>query len=75
MLGKLSNKKSEGMFTIVKSKNVYVTGSGDGGLYNWKGNISGEKIKMHAKKVQSLVEFEGYVYSGGDDGIVYQWRT
>lgn len=73
-LGKIKGK-SEGMFSCVASKHVYVTGSGDGGIYNWTGNISCDKIKAHAGKVQTLVHFKDCVYSGGDDGKILAWRT
>lgn len=63
------------MFCCVSSKKTYVSGSGDGGIYNWSGNISGDKIKAHTGKVQALVFFKDSVYSGGDDGKVLVWRT
>jgi WD40 repeat protein len=67
--------KVESMFSCVSSKKMYITGSGDGGIYNWMGNISQKKIKGHAGKVHTLIFFNDYVYSGGDDGRINAWRT
>ena len=63
------------MCCCVSSKRIYVSGSADGGIYNWHGNISGDKIKAHTGKVQSLVFFKDYIYSGGDDGKILAWKT
>lgn len=73
-LGK-THGKTESMFSCVSSKAMYVTGSGDGGLYNWNGNVSLPKIKAHDKKVHTLVFDKDYVYSGADDGKILAWRT
>ena len=62
------------MFCCVSSKSIYVTGDGSGGLYNWIGDTSSEKIKAHSGKVQSLVVHGDYLYSGGDDGKILAWR-
>lgn len=67
--------KSESMFSCVSTSKVYITGSGDGGLYNWLGNQSSKKIKAHSGKVHTLVYFKDHVYSGGDDGNIFRWRT
>lgn len=63
------------MFSCVSSKSIYITGSGDGGLYNWLGQKSGNKIKAHEGKVHTLVFNKDYIYSGGDDGKINAWRT
>lgn len=73
-LGRIDGK-TEGMFSCISSKRVYITGSGDGGIYNWAGNRSGKKNKAHKGKVHSLVYFKDYIYSGGDDGKILAWRT
>ena len=62
------------MYSCVYAKNIFITGSGDGGIYNWVGNISQKKIKAHSNKVQSLVTYGEYVYSGGDDGKILSWK-
>ena len=72
-LGKIKGK-SESMFSVVNSKNIYITGSGEGGIYNWKGNEA-QKSDAHKGKVHTLVSFKEYIYSGGDDGKILAWRT
>ena len=62
------------MFSVVNSKNMYITGSGEGGIYNWKGNEA-QKMDAHKGKINSLVAFKEYIYSGGDDGKILAWRT
>ena len=68
-------RKYSYMRKLYATKKIYVSGSGDGGIYNWMGNTSSDKIKAHTQKVQTLVFFKDYVYSGGDDGKVLAWRT
>jgi hypothetical protein len=63
------------MYSCVSSKNIYITGNGEGGIYNWIGNKSSKKINAHEGKVQCLVFFNDYVYSGGDEGVIKAWRT
>jgi WD40 repeat protein len=67
---------NEAMFSICCSNSVYITGSGNGNLYNWVGDVSSEPIKAHSGcKVHTLKYFSNTVYSGGDDGLVLAWKT
>lgn len=74
LIGKLEGK-FEPMFSCASSKKIYISGSGDGGLYNWIGNRSSKKINAHKGKVHSIVFFNDFIYSGGDDGVIKAWRT
>lgn len=41
------------MFSIISSKQVYISGGMRGNLYSWIGN-SGKKVEAHKNKVQTL---------------------
>lgn len=72
--GKYS-EKPEAMFTCAVSKNIYLTGSGSGKIYNWNDTKSMKSIDAHKGKVQIIVCLMGRVFSGGDDGIVLIWKV
>lgn len=63
------------MLSCVYSKGTLITGSADGSIYNWPGEVCVAPIKAHAKKVHSLVVYNDFLYSGGDDGKILAWRT
>ena len=56
--GKINEKKSEQMFSIVNSGQIYITGGSSGGLYNWVGG-SASKTNAHKGKVQTLAISNG----------------
>ena len=63
------------MFCCISSKrNIYITGSGSGKIYNWSSTAGIKAIDAHRGKVQCLAEKGSKVYSGGDDGIVLVWK-
>lgn len=63
------------MFSCISSKRIYITGSGDGGIYNWIGNKSKAKIKAHTGKVHALTAYRDSIYSGADDGVILEWKA
>jgi hypothetical protein len=62
------------MYSCVSSKNIYITGCGEGSLYNWIGNI-GKKVPAHKGKVNALMYYNEFVYSGAADGKILIWKT
>jgi hypothetical protein len=71
--GKIKGQTA-GMFSCVSAKSIYITGDGSGGLYNWVGDQSSDKINGHSGKVQTMIVNGDYMYSGGDDGKILAWR-
>ena len=63
------------MFTCAVSKNLYITGSGSGNIYNWNDTTSMKPIAAHNGKVQTIICQSGRVFSGGDDGLIYRWNV
>ena len=62
------------MYSSAVSKNVYITGSGKGKIFNWNSTTASKGIEAHQGKVQTIFVKGDKVYTGGDDGDILVWK-